>query len=148
VRYGGRPPTRTNEGDLSVTSEEEWRWLRSTLTLQTEVFGYTLPVQDPTALSAYLSWNLLAAYQELGEIGVEFSWKPWAVDEPFAARERIRDEIVDVMHFLGNMLVAMGVSDEELEEAYQTKQAKNKRRKESGAYSARKGGLGDGSENE
>jgi len=69
-------PTRTNEGDLSVTSEEEWRWLRSTLTLQTEVFGYTLPVQDPTALSAYLSWNLLAAYQELGEIGVEFSWKP------------------------------------------------------------------------
>jgi NTP pyrophosphatase (non-canonical NTP hydrolase) len=124
----------------------DWRWLQSTLALQTRVFGYTLPVQDPAELSQYLSWNLLAAYQELGEIGVEFSWKPWAVDEPFAARERIKDEIVDVMHFLGNMLVALGVDDEELEDAYQRKQAKNERRHDSGTYSAKKGSLGEGSE--
>lgn len=123
-----------------------WRWLESTFELQTKVFDYTLPVLDPAALAKYLEWNLLAAYQELGEIGVEFSWKPWAVDEPFANRERVRDEIVDVMHFLGNMLVAMGVDDEELEEAYKQKQAKNKRRHDSGTYSARKGSLGEGSE--
>lgn len=135
-------------GYIQPDEEVAWRWLQSTLALQTRVFGYALPIAHTASLAEYLKWNLLAAYQELGEIGVEFSWKPWAVDEPFVNRERVRDEIVDVMHFLGNMLVALDVSDEELEAAYVAKQAKNTRRKESGTYSAQKGGLGDGSDAE
>lgn len=127
---------------------DAWEWLSSTLVLQTRVYGYELPIYDAGKLSEYLKWNLLAAYQELGEVGVEFSWKPWATDLAFANRTRIVDEVVDVMHFLGNMLVALGVTDEELKSAYIAKQAKNQRRHDSGTYSARKGALGDGSDNE
>jgi hypothetical protein len=94
----------------------------------------------------FLDWNVTAAIQELAEVREEFSWKPWATDEPFVNRDRVRDEVVDVMHFLGNILVAIGVTDEELAEAYQAKQEKNRLRKESGSYSARKGGIAEGSD--
>lgn len=91
-------------------------------------------------------WNVFAAQQELAELAVEFSWKPWAVDEPFVNRERIIDEAVDVLHFVGNILVAVNATDEELNEAYEKKVQLNIARKTSGTYSAQKGGLGDGSD--
>lgn len=51
-------------------------------------------------------------------------------------------------HFVANMLVAIGVDDEEWAATYQAKQEKNRRRMASGTYTARKGGLGEGSEAE
>lgn len=126
---------------------DSWRWLDSTKDLQENTYSYDFDML-PKELARYLEWNLLAAYQELGEVGVEFSWKPWATDEPFYHRDRILNEIVDLLHFLGNMLVAIDVTDEELEVAYKAKQAMNRRRNASGTYSAKKGKLGDGSDNE
>lgn len=129
---------------------DEWRWLESTRRLQTETYGYDLVLlaSSPEEFCKYASWNLLALYQEAGELGVEFAWKPWAVDEPFFNRERILEEMVDIGHFAGNLLVAMGVTDEEYVNAYRAKQFKNQRRAASGTYSARKGSLGEGSETE
>lgn len=43
-------------------------------------------------------------------------------------RERVLDELVDVLHFVANMLVAIGVTDDEFEAAYQQKQAVNRQR--------------------
>jgi dimeric dUTPase (all-alpha-NTP-PPase superfamily) len=97
-------------------------------------------------MAEYLNWNCTAAVQELAEVREEFSWKPWAKDEPFVNRERVRDEIIDALHFLGNMLTVMGVTDEELAEAYQRKQEINRQRAASGTYSAKKGGLSEGSD--
>lgn len=133
-----------------IVPPDMWAWLSSTTNLQTNVYHYDYEAlkQDPKAMSGYLFWNLFATFIELAEISVEFSWKPWAVDKPFANRDRILEEVVDANHFLGNMLSALGVTDEEYAEAYARKQAKNQRRQESGTYSAIKGGLGDGSENE
>lgn len=133
---------------LAAIEEKPWRWLASTLELQTETYGYELPIpsEKKAELAAYIQWNLLAAYQELGEIGVEFSWKPWAIDEPFVNVQRIVEEIVDVQHFMGNILTALGIGDDELAEIYQAKQDLNRRRKASGTYSAKKGGLGEGSD--
>ena len=124
-----------------------WLWLASTLELQTKVFKYDFDVmsRDTSALASYLMWNFFAAHQELAEAAVEFSWAPWATDEPFVNRDRVRDELVDALHFIGNVLVALGVDDVELEMAYRSKQEKNTRRAASGTYSKRKGGLGDGS---
>lgn len=127
--------------------ESSWGWLESTKELQEKTYSYDFDML-PKELAAYLQWNLLAAYQELGEVGVEFSWKPWAVDEPFINRRRVLDELVDVCHFVGNMLVGLGVTDLEWQGAYRQKQDKNRRRQASGNYSAKKGGLGDGSDNE
>jgi hypothetical protein len=127
-----------------------WKWLESTDRLQRETYGYgnmyEVARRDPSVLTEYLDWNQTAAVQELAEVREEFSWKPWAKDEPFVNRERVRDEIIDVLHFLGNMLTSIGVTDEELERAYQMKQEINRQRAASGTYSARKGGLAFGSD--
>jgi dimeric dUTPase (all-alpha-NTP-PPase superfamily) len=89
-----------------------------------------------------------AVVQELAELREEFSWKPWATDKPFANRERILEEAVDAAHFLGNILIGLGISDNEWEQAYRQKQEMNRRRAASGTYSAKKGGLAMGSDNE
>lgn len=137
-----------------------WKWLESTYELQQETYGYDLEgmadaVNQPhlvrhrtplTAVTRYLDWNTTAAVQELAELREEFSWKPWAVDEPFVNRDRIIKEIIDVKHFLGNILVGIGVTDEEFEGLYRQKQQINRERQASGVYSARKGGLALGSD--
>lgn len=138
------------------SDEPTWQWLLSTRNLQIGTYGYDLDwlaeglrlgVPSVTKeLAAYITWNLFAAHQELAETAVEFSWKPWAIDEPFVNRERIVNELIDVNHFVGNILTAMGVTDEEYAAAYQAKQQKNRERAASGSYSAIKGGLGEGSD--
>lgn len=138
-------------------AEHGWRWLDSTSELQHDVFGYDLvrlaqgasPEQDKFYtgdLTKYLDWNVTAAQQELAELREEFSWKPWAKDEPFVNRDRIIAEAVDVLHFLGNILVGLGATDYELEEEYKKKQRINVQRATSGTYSAKKGGLSQGSD--
>jgi hypothetical protein len=127
---------------------DDWKWLESTDDLQRNTYGYVYDSWDEEMLCDYLDWNQTAAVQELAELREEFFWKPWATDAPFVNRDRILSEAVDVNHFIGNMLVALGVTDEEYEEAYRAKQDKNRRRAASGTYSAKKGGLAEGSDNE
>lgn len=125
-----------------------WRWLESTEELQRTVYGYNPEdFRDPETLTQYLDWNQTAAVQELAELREEFSWKPWATDPPYVNRERIIDEAIDVDHFLGNILTAVGCTDEEYERRYQMKQEINRRRAASGTYSAQKGGIAEGSDN-
>jgi NTP pyrophosphatase (non-canonical NTP hydrolase) len=114
--------------------------------LQENTYGYSMQWPSPAEQAQYIFWNTFAAYQELAEASVEFSWKPWAVDQPFVNRDRLRDELIDVLHFVGNALVGIGVDDDELAEHYQAKQEKNRRRAASGTYSAKKGSLGEGSD--
>jgi hypothetical protein len=136
----------------------EWSWLDSTYHLQVDTYGYPLdewaarvdtadndlaPLND---VASYLDWNATAAVQEMAEVREEFAWKPWATDKPFVNRERVRDEVIDVLHFLGNILTAIGVTDDELANAYQEKQLRNRARQASGNYSAKKGGIGEGSD--
>jgi dimeric dUTPase (all-alpha-NTP-PPase superfamily) len=119
--------------------EEPWRWLASTEALQREAYG-----ADPDATrgsvqaqAESLKWNALAAFVELGEATREFSWKHWASDGPFVNRDRLLGELVDIAHFMGNMLIAVGVTDDEWAAAYQAKQAVNRARQHDG-YTARK----------
>lgn len=126
---------------------DEWKWLASTKELQENTYGYDEPENmDDADVASYLDWNQVAAVQELAELREEFSWKPWATDLPFVHRERVLKEVVDVLHFIGNILHGIGVSDEALWEAYRRKQAINRARQASGSYSAQKGGLSQGSD--
>lgn len=139
-----------------ANSQSDWQWLKSTEELQTRIYAYDLEwfaeglrLGIPSVvkeLAHYIDWNITAAVQELAEARVEFSWKPWAIDDPFVNRERLVNELVDVNHFIGNVLTAMGVTDEEYAAAYQVKQQKNRARAASGTYSAIKGELGEGSD--
>jgi len=123
--------------------ERRWRWLESTEALQREAFRSPVDAirADDALVAQSLKENVLAAVIELGEVTREFSWKPWAHDGPFVNRERVIEELVDVAHFIGNMLVNLDAGDDEWEREYQQKQRTNRRRQIVG-YSARKGDRG------
>jgi hypothetical protein len=88
-------------------------------------------------------WNSLAAIKEISEATDETRWKPWAVleeDEEVIDKDAFLKEIVDVEHFLANLLVAAGVTDEEHDAAYLAKMQVNRERMaQAGGYQSRKG---------
>jgi hypothetical protein len=114
----------------------QWRWLSSTVELQAE-HGYEMPLEDVT-LTTYIEWNTLALFAEVGEALREVDWKPWSKGLGRVNRDALVEELVDCMHFIGNILTAVGVSDEELWKAYQAKQQVNFDRVRDG-YTARLG---------
>jgi hypothetical protein len=107
-----------------------WRWLESTKRLQEESYGYAFePMRkNIRSLCDYLTHMSLAAFSELAEVLYEFEWKRWTTDKAWVDRDNVVDELIDVVHFVGNMAVALGVSDEEWQRRYMAKQDKNRRR--------------------
>jgi len=108
----------------------DWRWLASTKRLQRVSYGWDWDAlgDDVKLVAASLKDNVFAALIELGEASREFHWKPWSHDAPWVHRDKLIGELVDVAHFIGNMLVALRVTDEEWEAAYQEKQEVNRQR--------------------
>lgn len=112
-------------------------WLESTKELQLHSFGVDLPF-EPDASGSYtdeeiefVRWNVLAASDELHEALAEVGWKPWATSR-HVKREQFVGEIVDVLHFVANLLCVVGVTGEELTERYQAKQKVNGHRQTNG----------------
>lgn len=106
-------------------------WIMRTRVLQKEAYG-----ADPVGLSGkereeYVRWNVLAAEDELHEALAEISWKPWAKSE-FFNREQFVGEMVDVLHFVGNLLAVANVTGTELTTRYSSKQDKNRERQRDG----------------
>ncbi len=113
-------------------------WLRRTRDLQENVYyiDYKEMSGDSDAnirrLVEYMRWNMLAIDDELAEMRQAISWKPWQHDKPYADREEIIKEAVDVLHFVANIIVAAGGTDEQLNKFYLEKMKKNKERQERG----------------
>lgn len=104
------------------------KWLEETRKLQIESFG-----TDPTELEGrdrdyYLTWNNLAARDELSEALSEHSWKPWSSATGQLNRREFIKEQIDVLHFVANMLLAAKCTDEELDSLYQAKMDTNRAR--------------------
>lgn len=106
-------------------------WLEETAKLQREAFGHTLPKPIGPELSEWMRTNVLAAEDELHEALAEVSWKPWASAE-FLNREAFIGEMVDCLHFIGNLLAGVGCTDKELSEAYREKMSRNRARQKQG----------------
>lgn len=112
-------------------------WLAETRELQVQSYG-----KDPARLDLlewldYLRDQTLAAFVELGEYIQNFKWKPWAKEPQFPnsdARDDAIEEMVDVLHFIANNLVAMGVTDEELTAMYEYKMQVNRDRMAAGGH--------------
>lgn len=111
-----------------------WKWLTSTKTLQEDYYRFNFDElrRDPNAFANYITWNHTAAVVELGEALNEVGWKPWAKPRGWFNREAFIGECVDANHFIANMLVAVGATDEEYEVAYQKKQEINRQRQRDG----------------
>lgn len=106
-------------------------WLMRTRVLQRESFGVDPAKLEGSAREEYVRWNVLAAEDELHEALGEISWKPWASSE-FFNREQFVGELVDVLHFIANLLVMSGVDGPELTSRYSSKQVKNRDRQRDG----------------
>jgi hypothetical protein len=109
-------------------------WLRRTRDLQENVYFINYEEmegdkpQNIRKLVEYMRWNMLAIDDELAEMRQAISWKPWQHDAPYADREEIVKEAVDVLHFVANIIVAAGGTDEMLDKFYIEKMERNKER--------------------
>ena len=109
-------------------------WIKRTKDLQTDV--YYINFDDMSGdkdayirrLMEYMRWNMLAIDDELAEMRQAISWKPWQHDKPYADHEEIVKEAVDVLHFVANIIVAAGGTDEMLDKFYIEKMERNKQR--------------------
>jgi hypothetical protein len=110
----------------------EWRWLASTRVLQREAFGDDVWPKEGEALATSVIENVTSLVAELSEMLHEVGWKPWATPRGWINRDAFVGELVDVGHFLANLLVAAGVTDAEWEARYRMKQAVNLERQRRG----------------
>lgn len=111
---------------------DEWHWLKSTRYLQETTYGVDYTTLSGEKLADYLLMNAFALADELHESMGEAQWKPWAKNRGELNRDAFAGEIVDLLHFAGNMLVAAGITDEELVELYRGKQQRNVARQKHG----------------
>lgn len=118
-----------------------WNWLGSTRALQREAFGHNWDEIVALGDDAYavelgrsIRSNVTALQAELGEFLQELGpqWKDWTSGPPpvlmHETRRRAVSELVDVGHFLANLLVALRVTDDEWESVYRSKQQRNRDR--------------------
>lgn len=106
-------------------------WIKKTKYLQEEFYGQKFEDFTHERLVEWVRINVLAAEDELHETLSEISWKPWAKSEYFN-REAYLGELVDVLHFVGNLLAGAGITDEELNAAYLEKMERNRQRQREG----------------
>lgn len=112
-------------------------WLKETRTLQEEAYGFDFDhfdsgdgaqIDKVINLVEYIDMNFMATIHEMVELHDETSWKPWQMDKPYVNRAKTFKEAIDALHFIANILTALGVSDRELDHAYLAKMAVNRER--------------------
>lgn len=107
-------------------------YLRHQRSLQVESFGIDPGRLDGEEFAEYVRWNTLAATDELHEALREVPWKPWKRGQEAFNRDMYVKELVDVLHFVGNLLLAAGVDDNELSRRYHAKREINAKRQREG----------------
>lgn len=118
---------------MSTVDEHDphWRWLASTERLQFQAYGYVMPMEGDE-LADFVTWNHTAAVKELSEALDEVGWKIWAAPRGWVNRDAFIRELVDVSHFIANMAVSVGCTDEEWWVRYRAKQGLNAKRQADG----------------
>ena len=84
----------------------------------------------------YINLNLLACYDELGEIMRETAWKNpnkikygWKKGQELN-KENFKEEIIDLWHFLINLTISSGMNEDELFNRYCSKNKENHNRQD------------------
>jgi len=110
-------------------------WLEKQRDYQATTYkvDYANLAKDVDAKTDYVTMNLNAAFLELAEAQQETPWKPWATAENRVEkweqnRGKFIGELVDVLFFISNALVAVGCTDEELATRYEQKMEINRQR--------------------
>lgn len=101
------------------------------LKLQRDSFGIDPGQMSEDAKIQYIRDMILAATDELHEALNETGWKPWASSRHIN-REAFVGELIDVMHFMVNLWLAVDATPEEIEQKYLAKANKNAKRQADG----------------
>lgn len=122
------------------SEDTAWSWIESTEQLQIDYFGNDLRAKEGDELDKHILYNVTAALDELHEALAENpSWKPWSTETGVLNREAFKGELVDVMHFIANLIILGKIEEDEFWEAYRAKQQRNRdRMSKSGGYQASK----------
>lgn len=106
-------------------------WLESTRRLQTYLTDTDPSQLEGEALNQYVKDMTLSAQVELAEFLQSTYWKPWGRHDGASkfGRDETIEELVDVLHFVANLLVAMRVDGDHLTDVYQAKQLVNRARR-------------------
>ncbi|QDP45266.1 deoxyuridine triphosphatase [Microbacterium phage Sharkboy] len=91
----------------------------------------SLAPDDPGGVTEFIQWNHKALLHEMVELESETGWKPWATKR-FVNLEAARGEAIDMLHFLLNDFLVLGLNSAEVVRRYHAKHAKNVRRQEEG----------------
>lgn len=110
------------------------RFLERQRELQVGSYGEDPAELEDGELAHFIFWNVVALDHELHEALDEVTgWKPWSSKSTVIEnRESYVKELVDAYHFLGNLLLVAGVTDDELDQKYNDKAAINERRQTEG----------------
>ena len=90
---------------------------------------------DPDAQTKWVLNYCRATSQELAELTDSFPWKWWAKYQKFD-QQNARVEVVDIFHFLISMAQVLGMSADDVFEAYVKKNQVNLQRQDTG-YAAK-----------
>lgn len=82
-------------------------------------------------VTEFIQWNHKALIHEVVELESETGWKPWAT-KSFVNIEAARGEAIDMLHFLLNDFLVLGLDADEVRRRYHAKHAKNVARQEAG----------------
>ncbi len=100
--------------------------------------GVNLPPPTDEEKAKWILNYTRAMQQELAELVDSVPWKWWAKYQTFD-EQNARVEVVDLFHFLVSLAQALGMSAEDVYQAYMKKNAVNHQRQESG-YAAKDSG--------
>ena len=126
--------------------------------IQENVYGYDFEKLQEGNLEdfrRFFDWNFHAISDELREVfdalgGIKHgignaAWKPWKKDHDKIKdmsfkdmhpedKKELKMELIDIQHFLFNMMLACGMTEEELFNFYFSKNEENRRRQNFGTY--------------
>lgn len=103
-------------------------WLTIMEMLQEVAYGSYYDQMDPDTKGDSMMMNLNAAHDEISEMGGEMGWKPWVSPRGWVNRDAAIMEVVDALHFIGNLLKHCNATGAELTAAFRKKVLKNLQR--------------------
>lgn len=95
------------------------------------VLGHDVQKMSTEDAVGYIAWNNHAMMVESGEMVSEIGFKPWATSRHINRKEFV-EEGIDVMKFLLNQLLAVGVTPAEFLQVFLTKTVVNHERADAG----------------
>lgn len=99
--------------------------------LETKVYSNDLPDMTQKERLEYIRWNVLAVEDEVHEALGETGWKPWTTSDHIN-RDAYCNEIIDTWHFLMNLALVVGMTEEEFFTRYMAKTDLNAKRQNEG----------------